>query len=68
MALSVYQLKRAKFSNILKLASWLKLNVNGMSHGQVARLIHWRVTRSDMNSRFATPEKRSEYESLWEGL
>ena len=69
--LSVGQLKQAKPENLIRLAKALKLNVGGMSHRQIARLVHWRVTRPDMNvrhSRFATPEKRTEYESLWEGL
>lgn len=70
-SLSVGQLKKAKPENLIRLAKALKLNVEGMSHIQIARLIHWRVTRPDMNvrhSRFDTPEKRTEYESLWEEL
>lgn len=68
--LSVGRLKKAKRENVIRLAKALNLKVEGMSHGQIARLVHWRVTRADMirPSRFATPEKRTEYESLWEGL
>ena len=46
---SVQVLKRAKEKDLIRLAVFLRLhNVEGMSKGQLARLIRWRITREDL--------------------
>ena len=67
---SVSTLKGSQPANLARLAKHLKLRVDGMKHGQIARLVHWRLTRPDMcqPSRFSTPSKRQDYESWWESL
>ncbi len=39
-------LYRAPLSYLVRFAAWLKLNTEGMSKGQIVRLIYWRITRS----------------------
>jgi hypothetical protein len=64
--ISVRKLKGAKPENLKRLADSLKLNTDGMSHRQIARLIRWRITRSQ--ARFNNPQKRRDYESVWENF
>lgn len=59
MKLTVGKLKKAKPENLLRLARSLNLKTEGMSHGQVARLVRWRITR---------PVHRFDYENLWENF
>lgn len=66
MNLTVAKLRRAKPENLLRLAHSLNLRTEGMSHRQVARLVRWRITRPVY--RFADPQKRAEYESMWDNL
>jgi hypothetical protein len=42
-------LRKAKHENLLRLASFLKLRVDGMSHRQISSLVYWRITRNQMN-------------------
>jgi hypothetical protein len=42
-------LKKAKPENILRLARFLKLRVDDMSHRQIVSLVYWRITRTGMN-------------------
>lgn len=62
----VRKLKGAKPENLKRLANALKLDTEGMSHKQIARLVRWRITRDD--HRFADPAKRQSYEAMWESL
>jgi hypothetical protein len=64
--ISVRKLKGAKPENLLRLAQFLHLETTGMSHGQVARLIRWRITRPQV--RFHNPQKRQEYAAMWENM
>lgn len=43
--LTLKQLRKAKPENVIRLAKWLQLYIDGMSLGQIIRLIRWRVTR-----------------------
>ena len=36
----------APLSYLVRFAAWLKLDTEGMSKGQMVRLIYWRTTRS----------------------
>ena len=38
-------LLRAKPSNVIRLAKYLNLYTDQMSHHQVAKLVYWRITR-----------------------
>jgi len=38
-------LKKSKPENLIRLANWLKLHIEGMSHRQIAKLVWWRITR-----------------------
>lgn len=49
MRIKVRHLKKARFENLLRLARSLHLDTEGMSHGQVARLVYWRITRNGEN-------------------
>lgn len=42
-------LKKCKPENVIRLAKYLKLNIENMSYGQVIRLIHWRLRRKTFN-------------------
>lgn len=57
------KLKKAKPENLIRLAKALKLRIEGMRHGQIARLVRWRITRPVY--RFADPQKRADYEKIW---
>lgn len=48
-------LQKSKPENLIRLAKWLRLNITGMGHNQIAGLVYWRITRS----------KRYEY--IWGG-
>jgi len=41
-------LYKAKPENVVRLARFLKLNVDGMSHRQTCRLVAWRLSRHRM--------------------
>ena len=45
-------LKKAKPENLLRLANWLKLYTDGMSHRQIAKLVWWRITRDTVERYF----------------
>lgn len=40
-------LQMTKPENLIRLAKWLRLDIDGMSYNQIAGLVHWRITRSD---------------------
>lgn len=42
-------LRKAVPANLFRLASFLKLHTNGMSHRQIVNLVYWRITRNKMN-------------------
>ena len=42
-------LLKAKPENVIRLAKYLKLHINGMSHRQIASLVYWRITRTGYN-------------------
>ncbi len=44
-------LRKASPTNLLRLAGWLKLNTQGMSHKQIIRLVYWRITREEKRKR-----------------
>ena len=45
MAITIAQLKKAKPENVIRLAKWLKLDIEGMSIQQIIKLVRWRITR-----------------------
>ena len=47
-------LRKSKPENLLRLAKFLKLHTDGMSHRQIASLIHWLLTRQDKRRRNLT--------------
>ena len=47
-------LKKAKPEDVIRLAKWLKLRIDGMSHRQVIKLIYWLITREDKRKRGLT--------------
>ena len=49
MAISRADLKKAKPENVIRLAKWLKLNIEGMSIRQIIQLVYWRITRTGYN-------------------
>jgi hypothetical protein len=42
-------LRQAKPENVLRLAKWLHLQIDGMSHRQIIHLVRWRITRTGFN-------------------
>jgi len=38
-------LYHAKPEDVVRLAKWLKLSIDGMDHRQICKLVYWRVTR-----------------------
>jgi hypothetical protein len=60
------KLKKAKPENLIRLALFLGLDITGMKHRQIARLVRWRITRPQV--RFANLQKRQEYAAMWENL
>lgn len=42
-------LRKAKPEDVLRLAKWLRLRINGMSYNQILKLIKWRTTRGINN-------------------
>jgi len=47
-------LKKAKPENVIRLAKWLRLHIDGMSLRQVIKLICWLTTREDKRKRGLT--------------
>lgn len=45
MLIKIAHLKKAKPENVIRLAKWLKLHIEGMSIEQIIRLVYWRITR-----------------------
>jgi hypothetical protein len=45
--ISVYDLKKSKHENLLRLAQFLKLKygLEDMSHIQLAKIVRWKITR-----------------------
>lgn len=41
-------LYNSKPDNLIRLANYLGLNIEGMRHKQLARLIYWRLTRVEV--------------------
>lgn len=66
VVISKAHLKKAKQENLIRLAKALKLDIRGMSQGHIVRLVAWRLSRPV--TRFADPNKRSDYEAMWENL
>ena len=60
------KLKKAKHENLIRLANALSLRIEGMRHGQIARLVRWRITREV--HRFNDAAKRAEYQAVWEKM
>jgi hypothetical protein len=60
------KLKKAKLENLIRLANALGLNVEGMRHPQIARLVRWRITRE--THRFADAAKKADYQAMWENM
>ena len=49
-------LKRAKPEALIRFARWLGLkHIDGMSHRQLANLVHWLITRKDKRERGFIP-------------
>lgn len=46
-----YQLLKSRPENLSRLARFMHLKIDGMSAGQIARLIYWRITREDYVTR-----------------
>jgi hypothetical protein len=44
-------LKKAKPENVIRLAKWLRLDIDGMSLRQIIKLIHWLTTREEKRKR-----------------
>jgi hypothetical protein len=45
-------LRRAKPEDLVRLARWLGLKyIDGMSHRQLAKLVHWLITRREKKLR-----------------
>lgn len=42
-------LLKAKPENVVRLAHYLKLHIDGMSIRQIAKLVYWRITRTGYN-------------------
>ena len=40
---------KAKPDYVVRLARYLKLHIDGMSHRHIAKLVYWRITRSGYN-------------------
>ncbi len=45
--LSKDELYRSKEHSVRRLATYLHLDVDGMRHKQICRLVYWRVTRRE---------------------
>ncbi len=55
-ALRKWQLKRAKPDDLKRLARWLRLrDIDEMSHRQLAKLVHWLLTRREKRERGFIP-------------
>lgn len=54
MIIKKHHLKNAKPENVVRLAKFLKLNIDGMSHKQIISLVWWRLTRNPLYSRYGT--------------
>lgn len=42
-------LLKAKPEYLIRLAKWLHLHIDGMSHRHIAKLVYWRITRTGYN-------------------
>jgi hypothetical protein len=40
-------LRKSKPENVIRLANWLRLHIDGMSHRQIIKLVHWRLSREE---------------------
>jgi hypothetical protein len=49
MKIKIKHLREAKLENVIRLAKWLKLNIEGMSIKQIIRLVYWKITRNTLN-------------------
>lgn len=49
LVMKLSTLKKAKPEDVLRLAKWLRLRINGMSYNQILKLIKWRTTRGEHN-------------------
>lgn len=45
MMIKIANLKKAKPENVIRLAKFLKLNIDGMSMRQIIKLVYWRIRR-----------------------
>ena len=45
MSITKEQLRKARPENVIRLAKWLKLDIEGMSIKQIINLVRWRITR-----------------------
>lgn len=43
--IKIANLKKAKPENVIRLAKFLKLNIDGMSMRQIIKLVYWRIRR-----------------------
>lgn len=46
MNIKIRHLKKSKPDNIIRLAKWLHLKIDGMSLRQIIKLINWRLGRA----------------------
>ena len=49
MEIKKRHLMNAKPENLIRLAKSLRLQINGMSHKQIAKLVYWRIRRDNLN-------------------
>jgi hypothetical protein len=45
--LSKHSLREARPENLSRLARFLRLRIDDMSHNQIVKLVYWRITRVD---------------------
>jgi hypothetical protein len=47
-------LKAAKPEDVVRLAKWLKLRIDGMKHKQIVSLVYWLLSREEKRKRNLT--------------
>jgi hypothetical protein len=62
MKITKVDLKKSKQENVIRLARWLRLRIDGMSIRQIINLIYWRITRDDHKYQIA---RAKTYNRAW---
>lgn len=62
MSINKSDLKKSKPENVIRLAKWLRLHIDGMSLRQIIKLIYWRITRDDHKYQIA---RAKTYKTGW---